>query len=63
VIRIIAVLGMGLCLAFGLFLMLIGGSAIIVGAVLMLLAVPCYFGMQFAEKWAAGGDPAAASDG
>ncbi len=52
VIRIIAVLGMGLCASFGLFIMLVGVKGIIVGIPIILLSIPCYYGMQFAEKLA-----------
>jgi hypothetical protein len=52
IIRIAAVLAMGLCVSFGLFLMLFGGKGLIIGGALVLLAVPCYFGMQFAERLA-----------
>lgn len=53
IIRIIAVLGMGLCISFGLFIMLIGLKGVIIGIPIMLLAIPCYFGMQLAERLAA----------
>lgn len=52
IIRIIAVLGMGLCVSFGLFMMLVGVKGIIIGVPIILLAVPCYYGMQFAERLA-----------
>jgi hypothetical protein len=52
IIRIVAVLGMGLCISFGLFIMLVGVKGIIVGVPIVLLAIPCYYGMQFAEKLA-----------
>ena len=52
IIRIIAVLGMGLCISFGLFIMLVGLKGVIIGVPLILLAIPCYYGMQFAEKLA-----------
>jgi len=52
IIRIIAVLGMGLSVSFGLFIMLVGVKGIIVGIPIILLAIPCYYGMQFAEKLA-----------
>lgn len=52
VIRIIAVLGMGLCVSFGLFIMLVGIKGVIIGIPIVLLAIPCYYGMQFAEKLA-----------
>ncbi len=53
VIRIVSVLAMGLCVSFGLFMMLIGREGLIIGVPLVLAAVPCYYGMQFAEKLAA----------
>ena len=52
IIRIIAVLGMGVCMSFGLFLMLIGVRGLAIGIPLFLMAIPCYFGMQWAEKLA-----------
>jgi hypothetical protein len=52
VIRIIAVLGMGLCVSFGLFIMLVGLKGVIIGIPIILLAIPCYYGMQVAEKLA-----------
>jgi len=52
IIRIIAVLGMGLCMSLGLFLMLIGLRGVLVGVPLFLMAIPCYFGMQWAERLA-----------
>ena len=52
IIRIIAVLGMGLCISFGLFIMLVGLKGVLIGIPLILLAMPCYYGMQFAEKLA-----------
>jgi hypothetical protein len=52
IIRIVAVLGMGLCVSFGLFIMLVGVKGIIVGIPIILLAIPCYYGMQLAEKLA-----------
>ena len=53
VIRIIAVLAIGFCISLGIFLMLFGGKGILIGGALILLAIPCYFGMQFAERVAA----------
>ena len=53
IIRIVSVLAMGLCVSFGIFLMLIGWDGVIIGLPLLLLAIPCYFGMQLAEKLAA----------
>ena len=52
IIRIVAVLAMGLSVSFGLFIMLAGVKGIIIGVPIMLLAIPSYFGMQFAEKLA-----------
>ena len=52
IIRIIAVLGMGVCLSFGLFISLFGLRGLMIGVPIMLLAIPCFFGMQWAEKWA-----------
>jgi hypothetical protein len=52
IIRIIAVLGMGLCISFGLFIMLVGMKGVLVGIPIILLAIPCYYGMQFAERLA-----------
>jgi hypothetical protein len=52
-IRIVAVLGMGLCVSFGLFIMLVGVKGVIVGIPIILLAIPCYYGMQLAERLAA----------
>ena len=51
-IRIVAVLGMGLCVSFGLFIMLIGLRGVLIGIPIILLAIPCYYGMQLAEKLA-----------
>lgn len=52
IIRIIAVLGMGLCISFGLFISLVGVSGMIIGIPLLVLAIPMFFAMQYAEKWA-----------
>ena len=52
IIRIVSVLAMGLCVSFGLFMMLIGLKGLIIGIPLVLAAIPCYFGMQLAEKLA-----------
>jgi len=52
IIRIVSVLAMGLCVSFGLFIMLVGVKGIIIGVPLILMAIPCYFGMQLAEKLA-----------
>ena len=53
IIRIIAVLGMGLCISFGLFISLVGVKGLLVGVPTMLAAIPLFFLMQYAEKWAA----------
>lgn len=60
IIRIIAVLGMGLCVSFGLFIMLVGVKGVIVGIPIILLSIPCYYGMQLAERLAAREEKAAA---
>jgi hypothetical protein len=52
IIRIIAVLGMGLCISFGLFMMLVGLKGVVIGVPIALLAIPLYFGMQWAERLA-----------
>ncbi len=52
IIRIVAVLGMGLCVSFGLFIMLVGLKGVIIGVPIILLAIPCYYGMQIAERLA-----------
>jgi len=52
IIRIVAVLGMGLCVSFGLFIMLVGVKGIIIGIPIILLSIPCYYGMQVAERLA-----------
>ena len=46
----VAVLGMGLTISFGLFIMLIGLKGVIIGVPILLLSIPCYYGMQIAEK-------------
>ena len=53
IIRIIAVLGMGLSISFGLFLMLIGVKGVLIGVPIALLSIPCYLGMQLAERFVA----------
>ena len=53
IIRIVAVLGMGLFVSFGLFIMLVGIKGVIVGIPIILLSIPCYYGMQLAERLAA----------
>ena len=50
IIRIIAVLGMGLSISFGLFIMLAGLPGVIIGVPILLLSIPCYFGMRLAER-------------
>lgn len=62
IIRIIAVLGMGLSVSFGLFVMLIGLKGVIIGIPIVLLAIPCYYGMRFAEKLAAREEQASRDD-
>jgi hypothetical protein len=62
IIRIIAVLGMGLCISFGLFIMLVGLKGVIVGIPILLLSIPCYYGMQLAERLVARHEEAAAND-
>ncbi len=52
IIRIVAVLGMGLCVSFGLFMMLVGLKGVIIGVPCVLLAIPFYYGMQWAERLA-----------
>ena len=52
IIRIVSVLAMGLCVSFGLFMMLIGQQAFFIGIGLVLAAIPCYYGMQLAERLA-----------
>jgi hypothetical protein len=62
IIRIAGVLAMGLCVSLGLFLMLIGVDGVIIGVPLVVAAVPVYYGMQLAERYAARHDAEAASD-
>ena len=62
IIRIIAVLGMGLCISFGLFIMLIGLRGVIIGIPIVLLAIPFYYGMQLAERLVARHEAIAPSD-
>lgn len=62
IIRIVAVLGMGLCVSFGLFIMLVGLKGILIGIPIVLLAIPCYYGMQLAEKLASREQQNTASD-
>lgn len=70
IIRIVAVLGMGLSVSFGLFMMLAGLRGIIIGVPITLLAIPSYFGMRLAEHLAlraegkdAQGKPLVSGDG
>jgi hypothetical protein len=62
IIRIVAVLGMGLCISFGLFIMLVGLKGVIIGIPIILLAIPCYYGMQLAERLAAREEKARGGD-
>ncbi len=62
IIRIVAVLGMGLCISFGLFIMLVGLKGVIVGIPILLLSIPCYYGMQLAERLVARHEDNAATD-
>lgn len=62
VIRILAVLGMGLSISFGLFIMLVGVKGIIVGVPIVLLSIPCYYGMQLAERLVARHEDAVARE-
>ena len=39
---------MGLFVSFGLFIMLVGIKGVIVGIPIILLSIPCYYGMQLA---------------
>lgn len=57
IIRIVAVLAMGLSISFGLFLTLVGLKGVLVGVPLILLAIPCYFLMQYAERLATRSEP------
>jgi hypothetical protein len=52
IIRIVGVLAMGLCVSLGLFLMLIGVDGLIIGLPLIVAALPVYYGMQLAERFA-----------
>jgi hypothetical protein len=52
IIRIVGVLAMGLCVSLGLFLTLIGIDGVIIGVPLIVAAIPLYYGMQFAERFA-----------
>ena len=63
IIRIVSVLAMGLCVSLGLFLLLIGREALVPGIVLSLAAIPCYYGMQLAEKLASREHRERATDG
>ncbi|MHB8376194.1 MAG: hypothetical protein ACYDEB_04490 [Dehalococcoidia bacterium] len=59
IIRIIAVLGMGLSISFGLFIMLVGLKGVLIGIPIILLSIPCYYGMQLAERLVARHEQAA----
>ena len=61
IVRIIAVLGMGLSVSFGLFIMLAGLRGVIIGVPILLLSIPCYYGMRLAERLV-GADQDAAVD-
>ncbi|HZP56144.1 MAG TPA: hypothetical protein VFC53_01160 [Dehalococcoidia bacterium] len=50
IIRIAAVLGMGLSLSFGLFIMLIGLRGVLIGVPIALLSVVFYGAMRLAER-------------
>lgn len=63
IIRIVSVLIIGVCVSFGMFMTLVGKDGLIIGVPLILLAVPVYYAMQFAEKLAAGPQPGEAADG
>ena len=52
IIRIVSVLGMGLCISFGLFISMVGVKGILVGIPCLLAAIPMFYGMQFAERLA-----------
>jgi hypothetical protein len=52
VIRIVSVLAMGLLISFGLFISLVGWKGLLVGIPCLIAAIPCFYGMQFAEKLA-----------
>jgi hypothetical protein len=62
IIRIVGVLAMGICVSLGLFLMLIGIDGVIIGVPLVIAAVPIYYGMQLAERFAARHDATPATD-
>ncbi len=57
IIRIVSVLIIGVCVSFGMFMTVVGKDGLIIGVRLILLAVPVYYGMQFAEKLAAARQP------
>jgi hypothetical protein len=52
IIRIVSVLTMGVCMSGGIFLSLLGLRGMMIGIPLFLVAIPCYYGMQIAEKLA-----------
>jgi hypothetical protein len=63
IIRIVSVLIIGVCVSFGMFMTLLGIKGLIVGVPLILLAIPVFYGMMFAEKLAAGHQPGEADSG
>jgi hypothetical protein len=63
IIRIVSVLIIGLSLSFGMFMTMVGKDGLIIGVPLILLAVPVYYGMQFAERLAARRQPVDADGG
>ncbi len=63
IIRIVSVLAMGLCASFGLFMMLVGREGLLIGVPLVLAAIPCYYGMQLAERLATREHRGRATDG
>ena len=52
IIRIVAVLGMGLCVPFRLSIMFVGTKRVLIGITNILLSSLCYYGMQLAERLA-----------
>ena len=52
IIRIVSVLGMGLCISFGLFISMVGLKGILFAIPCLLAAVPMFYGMQYAERLA-----------
>lgn len=53
IIRIVSVLVIGVCVSLGLFMAVLGKDGLLIGVLLIALAIPVYFAMQFAEKLAA----------